>query len=127
MTVRTLALPGGAPSPTDTEPADPAAVAAALRSGLAGDGTFYRTARAHVSVAGLKGGTVLVGYDGDSSNGGHTMVSGRWFTAPGKRSHRPASCGPPGSRSGTSSPCPNRAARHACGSWARSSTSAARA
>ncbi|MFF9198399.1 ABC transporter permease [Streptomyces sp. NPDC014779] len=84
VTVRTLALPGGPPSPTDTEPADPAAVAAALRAGLAGDGTFYRTARAHVSVAGLQGGTVLVGYEGDSSKGGHTMVSGRWFTALGE-------------------------------------------
>ncbi|MCX2184125.1 ABC transporter permease [Streptomyces sp. SKN60] len=83
VTVLSLISSETGPTPTDAEPADPAAVAEAIRS-LPGSDAFYRTAPAHVGVAGLKGGALLMGYEGDSSDGGHTMVAGRWFSAPGE-------------------------------------------
>ncbi|MEV6330163.1 ABC transporter permease [Streptomyces sp. NPDC051909] len=83
VTVLSLGRSGTEPMPTNAEPADPAAVTEAIRS-FPSSAAFYRTAPAHVGVAGLKGGALFVGYDGDSSEGGHTMVSGRWFSAPGE-------------------------------------------
>lgn len=83
VTVRTL-VRTETPTSSDPTPADPAEVAAAIRSSLPATGAFYRTAETHVGVAGLKGGAFFKGYEGDSSDGGHTMVSGRWFAARGE-------------------------------------------
>ncbi|MFG2297918.1 ABC transporter permease [Streptomyces sp. NPDC048603] len=85
VTVRTLARPdesriGIDPPP---EPADPAAVARAIAA-RPDTGSSYRTAVTQVAVAGLTGGAPLVAYEGDASAGRHTMVSGRWFDAPGE-------------------------------------------
>ncbi|MFI8823987.1 FtsX-like permease family protein [Streptomyces sp. NPDC053431] len=80
---RTLLPLDTGPAATPAAPADPAQVTAVLHS-LPQTDHFYRTARTQVGVAGLKGGVPFVGYEGDSTNGGHTMVTGRWFTAPGE-------------------------------------------
>ncbi|MFI8962600.1 FtsX-like permease family protein [Streptomyces sp. NPDC053493] len=85
VTVRTVLLPEGIDGP-DAEPgppADPAAVAAALRA-VPGAAAYHRTATAQVGVAGLKGGAQLVVYEGDTADARHTMTSGRWFRAPGE-------------------------------------------
>lgn len=84
VTVRSLARPDEGPASTPPPaPADPAAVAEAIdaRPETAGS---YRKARTQVSVAGLKGGAPLVAYEGDAPGADHTMVSGRWFGAPGE-------------------------------------------
>ncbi|MEU6166777.1 FtsX-like permease family protein [Streptomyces tanashiensis] len=89
VTVRTVALPRGNPDtpggavPLPGKPADPAAVAAGS-AGLPGTDSVYRTARAQLDVAGLKGGAPLVAYEGDTAGSRHTMVSGRWFGATGE-------------------------------------------
>ncbi|MCX4986783.1 ABC transporter permease [Streptomyces sp. NBC_00572] len=95
VTVRTLARPDdtgpgrsgggdGEPGvPLPGKPADPAAVAAAIAA-LPGTGSVYRTAQTQLEVAGLKGGAPLVAYEGNTAGSPHTMVSGRWFEAPGE-------------------------------------------
>ncbi|MGW8761296.1 ABC transporter permease [Streptomyces sp. NPDC055815] len=86
VTVHTVSRPRenpGGPAPLPGRPADPAAVAAAI-AGLPGTGSVYRTARTELDVAGLKGGAPLVAYEGDTAGSRHTMVSGRWFGAPGE-------------------------------------------
>ncbi|MEU4277532.1 FtsX-like permease family protein [Streptomyces tanashiensis] len=89
VTVRTVALPRGNPDtpgggvPLPGKPADPVAVAAVI-AGLPGTDSVYRTARAQLDVAGLKGGAPLVAYEGDTAGSRHTMVSGRWFGATGE-------------------------------------------
>ncbi|MER5203365.1 FtsX-like permease family protein [Streptomyces sp. NPDC002825] len=86
VTVHTVAVPRGnpgGPAALPGRPADPAAVTAAI-SGLPGTGSVYRTARTQLDVAGLKGGAPLVAYEGDTAGSRHTMVSGRWFAAPGE-------------------------------------------
>ncbi|MDD9376351.1 FtsX-like permease family protein [Streptomyces sp. ZAF1911] len=83
VTVRTLARPGGGPPTAQREPADPAAVAGVIAA-RPETASSYRIARAEVSAAGLKGGVQLVAYEGDVPGADHTMVSGRWFGAPGE-------------------------------------------
>ncbi|WP_328945906.1 ABC transporter permease [Streptomyces sp. NBC_00250] len=94
VTVRTLARPddagpgqsggdGGPGVPLPGNPADPAAVAAAIAA-LPGTGSVYRTAQTQLEVAGLKGGAQLVAYEGNTAGSPHTMLSGRWFEAPGE-------------------------------------------
>ncbi|MGE7387830.1 ABC transporter permease [Streptomyces sp. NPDC004126] len=84
VTVRTLGGPGDGPAPSPPrEPADPAAVAAAI-AGRPETASWYRTDRARVSVAGLNGGVPLVAHQGEVPDADHTMVSGRWFAAPGE-------------------------------------------
>ncbi|MFI8768970.1 ABC transporter permease [Streptomyces sp. NPDC053792] len=89
VTVHTLARPHGAPdagpgeAPMPMRPADPAAVAEAI-AGLPGTASVYRTAETQLEVAGLKGGATVVAYEGDTADSTRTMVSGRWFTAPGE-------------------------------------------
>ncbi|WP_349775383.1 ABC transporter permease [Streptomyces vilmorinianum] len=86
VTVRTLARPGPDAGPGEAEPpkpADPAAVAAAIEA-RPDTVSFRRIAKTQVGVAGLKGGAPLVAYEGDASGSGATMVSGRWFGAPGE-------------------------------------------
>ncbi|MGW6710858.1 hypothetical protein ACWGDE_39045 [Streptomyces sp. NPDC054956] len=81
--VRTLARPGEGPPSPQREPADPAAVAGAIGA-RPETASSYRIARTEVSVAGLKGGVDLVAYEGHVPGADHTMVSGRWFGAPGE-------------------------------------------
>ncbi|MGA5198061.1 ABC transporter permease [Streptomyces exfoliatus] len=88
VTVRTVARPEGPPgggpgTPLRGKPADPAAVAQAIRA-LPGTDSVYRTDRTQLEVAGLKGGAPLVAYEGDTAGSPHTMVSGRWFGAAGE-------------------------------------------
>ncbi|MFE4258344.1 FtsX-like permease family protein [Streptomyces sp. NPDC056883] len=83
VTARTVARPGEGPPSAQREPADPAAVAAAIGA-LPETASSYRMARTQVSVAGLTGGAPLVAYEGDVPGADHTMVSGRWFAAPGE-------------------------------------------
>ncbi|WP_308080681.1 FtsX-like permease family protein [Streptomyces sp. NK15101] len=86
VTVHTVAPPRGNPGdpvPLPGRPADPAAVAAAIAA-LPGTDSWYRTARAQLEVAGLKGGAPVVVYEGDTAGSRHTMVSGRWFGAAGE-------------------------------------------
>ncbi|MFB6516425.1 ABC transporter permease [Streptomyces sp. NPDC056401] len=83
VTVGTLARPGGGPPTAQREPADPAAVAGVIAA-RPETASSYRIARAEVSAAGLKGGVQLVAYEGDVPGADHTMVSGRWFGAPGE-------------------------------------------
>ncbi|MFF4252821.1 FtsX-like permease family protein [Streptomyces sp. NPDC001663] len=77
--------PGAAPTgtPQPAKPADPDEVAAAIRA-QSGTASYFGTGKTYVSVAGVKGGTPLVVYDGDASGGGQHMVSGRWFSATGE-------------------------------------------
>ncbi|MFF0474707.1 ABC transporter permease [Streptomyces sp. NPDC004284] len=86
VTVHTVTLAQGKPGdprPMPGKPADPAAVAAAIAA-LPGTGSAYRTARTELDVAGLKGGTPLIAYEGDTAGSPRTMVSGRWFAAAGE-------------------------------------------
>ncbi|MGW1509769.1 ABC transporter permease [Streptomyces sp. NPDC002394] len=86
VTVHTIAPPHGNPGAPGGEmprQADPAAVAAAIAA-LPGTGSVYRTARTQLDVAGLKGGTPVVAYEGDTAGSPRTMVSGRWFGATGE-------------------------------------------
>ncbi|MEV7615900.1 FtsX-like permease family protein [Streptomyces sp. NPDC089799] len=80
VTVRTLPRPGQGPDGAGLrrEPADPAAVAAAIAA-RPDTASSYRTATTRVAVAGLTGSAHLVVYEGDASGAPHTMVSGRWF------------------------------------------------
>ncbi|MDQ1065006.1 hypothetical protein [Streptomyces canus] len=78
----------GAPGTTtgpqdDVKPADPAKVEAAIKA-QSGTGSYFGTGKTFVSVAGVKGGTPLVVYEGDAQGAGQVMVSGRWFSAPGE-------------------------------------------
>ncbi|WP_405526362.1 ABC transporter permease [Streptomyces canus] len=67
-----------------TEPtADPAAVAAVIDA-QGGTGKHYSSATARVTVSGTTGTTAVIAFTGDASWGGYTMISGRWFTAPGE-------------------------------------------
>ncbi|KOV27194.1 ABC transporter permease [Streptomyces sp. XY152] len=63
--------------------ADPAAVAAAIGS-AAGTGKHYSATRVRATVSGPTGTVDVVAFTGDASWGGYTMVSGRWFGAPGE-------------------------------------------
>ncbi|MFE6027434.1 ABC transporter permease [Streptomyces niveus] len=68
--------PDGAPGAA----ADPAAVAAAIKS-LPGTEKYYGSATAEAAVAGANGSTRITAFSGDASWGGYRMVSGRWFDA----------------------------------------------
>ncbi|MDX6346381.1 MAG: putative transport system permease protein [Streptomyces sp.] len=67
----------------DTGPADPAQVAAALRT-QKGTSRFYGITQAQVSASGITGPTTVVAYQGDASWGAPELVSGSWFTGPGQ-------------------------------------------
>ncbi|MGW1209687.1 ABC transporter permease [Streptomyces sp. NPDC002499] len=78
----------GAPGTTadpqgEVKLADPDKVAAVIKA-QSGTGSYFGTGKTFVSVAGVKGGTPLVVYEGDAEGAGHVMVSGRWFSAPGE-------------------------------------------
>ncbi|MGW3289518.1 ABC transporter permease [Streptomyces sp. NPDC001002] len=78
----------GAPGTTvdpqgEVKRADPDEVAAAIKA-QPGTGSYFGTGKTFVSVAGVKGGTPLVVYEGDAEGAGQVMVSGRWFSAPGE-------------------------------------------
>ncbi|QGZ47229.1 FtsX-like permease family protein [Streptomyces sp. QHH-9511] len=84
VTVHTVSRPEEGPSAAaPREPADAAAVASAIVAGPE-IASFHRAARTEVGVAGLTGGAPLVAYEGEGSGSGATMVSGRWFDAPGE-------------------------------------------
>ncbi|MDH6119390.1 putative ABC transport system permease protein [Kitasatospora sp. GAS204A] len=63
--------------------ADPAAITAAVNA-QAGTEKYFGTAGTEVTVPGVAGTTSVFAFSGDSSWAGFTMVSGRWFTAPGE-------------------------------------------
>ncbi|MFE2426773.1 FtsX-like permease family protein [Streptomyces sp. NPDC059373] len=67
----------------DTGPADPAKVAAALRT-QKGTGRFYDITQAQMSASGITGPTTVVAYQGDASWGAPEMISGTWLTGPGQ-------------------------------------------
>ncbi|MET9591902.1 FtsX-like permease family protein [Streptomyces sp. NPDC006516] len=71
--------PGGRKQPE----ADPAAVAKTVES-AAGTGMYYRASTVRSTVSGLAGTVDVVGFTGDASWGGYTMVAGRWFDRPGE-------------------------------------------
>ncbi|MFJ9247623.1 ABC transporter permease [Streptomyces sp. NPDC101776] len=69
--------------PAAAEPIDPAAVAAAIAA-QPGTRAYYGSASMDVAVPGMSGAVTVTAFDGDASWGGYTMVSGRWFRAPGE-------------------------------------------
>lgn len=71
--------PGGRKLPD----ADPAAVAETVES-AAGTGRYYRASTVRSTVSGLAGTVDVVGFTGDASWGGYTMVAGRWIDRPGE-------------------------------------------
>ncbi|MQY08427.1 ABC transporter permease [Actinomadura macrotermitis] len=74
--------PGGGPA-RPPKPADPAAVAAKIAA-QPGTRAYFRTGRAQIGVAGRAGAVNAVAYEGDSSWGPYTMISGRWFRSAGE-------------------------------------------
>lgn len=72
-----------APGSSAQEPADPAAVAAAIKAQPA-TRAFYGTGRTKLSVAGISGATTVVGYQGDESWATYPVISGRWLKGPGE-------------------------------------------
>ena len=72
-----------APGSSAPEPADPAAVAAAIKTQPA-TRAFYGTGRTKLSVAGMSGATTVVGYQGDESWATYPVISGRWLKGPGE-------------------------------------------
>ncbi|MGW6984908.1 hypothetical protein ACWGE1_36565 [Streptomyces sp. NPDC054932] len=84
VTVRTVFPPEGGPGASfAARPADPAAVARVLEE-HSWTGSFHRAAGTEVDVAGLTGGAPLVAYEGTGAGAAATMISGRWFAAPGE-------------------------------------------
>ncbi|MFD6275257.1 ABC transporter permease [Streptomyces sp. NPDC060209] len=76
--------PGPGPEKqTEADPADPAAVAAAVEA-AAGTGKYYSAATVRATVSGLTGTIDVIAFSGDASWGGYTMVSGRWIDGPGE-------------------------------------------
>ncbi|MFC8537498.1 ABC transporter permease [Streptomyces sp. NPDC057249] len=63
--------------------ADPAAVAAAIKS-AAGTGKYYSVGTVRATVSGVTGTINVNAFTGDASWGGYTMVSGRWIDEPGE-------------------------------------------
>ncbi|MFE9646179.1 ABC transporter permease [Streptomyces sp. NPDC006365] len=78
VTVQTLAPPEGGRSAGPPEPADPAAVAAAIGDRPETE-SYYSAARADVTVSGLKGGTSVVTYSRQIAEASQPMTEGRWF------------------------------------------------
>ncbi|GGT36905.1 hypothetical protein GCM10010271_46150 [Streptomyces kurssanovii] len=74
--------PGG-PGPKKQPKADPVAVATAIEA-AAGTGRYYSAATVRATVPGLTGTIDVIGFTGDASWGGYSMVSGRWIDRPGE-------------------------------------------
>lgn len=64
-------------------PADPHAVATAIAA-QSGTRSYYGTTEAQLHVSGIAHPTTVIGYQGDSAWGTHSMVSGHWLTGPGQ-------------------------------------------
>ncbi|MFF2779251.1 ABC transporter permease [Streptomyces sp. NPDC058052] len=75
--------PGSGAGREERPPADPAAVAAAVRAAT-GTGRHYGATTVRATLAGSTGVVDVVAFTGDASWGGYTMVSGRWFERPGE-------------------------------------------
>ncbi|MFF6882854.1 FtsX-like permease family protein [Streptomyces sp. NPDC012421] len=75
--------PGTGAAPGPPQEVDPAAVGAAVAA-TPGTGRYYSATTVRATVSGLTGLVEVVAFTGEASWGGYTMVSGRWFGAPGE-------------------------------------------
>lgn len=71
------------PVPGKRPAVDPAAVTTAVGA-AAGTGKHYSASTVRAAVSGLSGTVDVIGFTGDASWGGYTMVAGRWFEGPGE-------------------------------------------
>jgi putative ABC transport system permease protein len=72
-----------APGTPEPVPADPAKVSAAIKA-QPGTDSYYGLGQQDATVAGVTGTVRATLYQGDSTRGGHAMISGHWLTGAGQ-------------------------------------------